>query len=53
MLDHLTCTKFVITTSLYHVYKPIKLVKLKLVFSLSAVGGPKLFSDESFAGAAA
>ena len=29
-LDHLTCSKFVITTSLY---KPIKLVKLK--FSLS------------------
>ena len=29
-LDHLTCSKFVITTSLY---KPIKLVKLKFVFS--------------------
>ena len=28
-LDHLTCVKFVITTSLY---KPIKLVKLKFVF---------------------
>ena len=29
-LDHLTCSKFEITTSLY---KPIKLVKLKFVFS--------------------
>ena len=29
-LDHLTCSKFVITTSLY---KAIKLVKLKFVFS--------------------
>ena len=29
-LDHLTCSKFVITTSLY---KPIKLGKLKFVFS--------------------
>ena len=29
-LDHLTCSKFVITTCLY---KPIKLVKLKFVFS--------------------
>ena len=30
MLDHLTCSKFEITTSLY---KPIKLVKLKFVFN--------------------
>ena len=29
-LDHLTCSKFEFTTSLY---KPIKLVKLKFVFS--------------------
>ena len=29
-LDHLTCSKFEITTSLY---KPIKLVNLKFVFS--------------------
>ena len=29
-LDHLTCSKFEITTSLY---KPIKLVELKFVFS--------------------
>ena len=29
-LDHLTCSKFEITTSLY---KPIKLVKIKFVFS--------------------
>ena len=28
-LDHFTCSKFEITTSLY---KPIKLVKLKFVF---------------------
>ena len=30
MLDHLACSKFEITMSLY---KPIKLVKLKFVFS--------------------
>ena len=32
-LDHLTCSKFEITTPLY---KPIKLVKLKFIFSLES-----------------
>ena len=51
-LDHLTCSEFVITTSLY---KPIKLVKLKFVFSpevhyirMVQLFSYAIFSDENF-----